>query len=47
MKITKKAFNYGDADMIMQAEAGDFLPNTITIHHNDREIVYRYEDRKN
>jgi len=46
MKTLKKALNHDSPNMIMQAEAGDYLPNTITVHHNDRIIVYRYEDRK-
>lgn len=46
MKVVNKATGYHNPHTVMLAEGGDFLPNTIIIHHNGKEVVYRYEDRK-
>lgn len=42
MKIVKLARNFDDTHMVMKGEAGDFLPATITIHHNGREAEYKH-----
>ena len=41
MKIVKSALGFKDPHMVMDADVGDFLPATITIHHNGREIEYK------
>ena len=41
MKIVRMALGYQNPHMVMAADFGDFLPGTITIHHNGREIEYK------
>jgi len=41
MRIVKEARGIHDTHMVLEANiGGDYLPETITIHHNGREIVY-------
>ncbi len=42
MKIVREARGFmEDPHMVMDAEPGDFLPVTITIHHNGKECEYK------
>lgn len=40
MKVKFEFGMYGAAHLCLQAEVGDFLPDTVTIHHNGKEYTY-------
>ena len=43
MKLVRVPWSFKDPHMVLDAEVSDFLPTTITIHHNGREIEYKIE----
>ena len=40
MKFIRVPFSFHEPHMVLDADGGDLVPETITIHHNGREIDY-------
>lgn len=46
MEIVKESTGLSDPHLVLKATIGNYLPQTITIYHNGRQIEYIQSDNK-